>query len=261
MITMTEGGSPPVLTVPKLSIVIPAYNERKTIEEILVRVHELPVDKEIIVVDDGSRDGTRELLSGLASARHQGIRLFPLPLTGKALPTECVHVVLHERNRGKGAAVRRGFQEATGRYVVVQDADLELDPTDLLRLLPPLERGDADAVYGSRYLGAGQQQGRLEHRVANRVLTTLSNLLTGYRLTDVWTCYKMFRREILTTIDLKEDRFGFEPEVTAKLARGRWRVTEVPINYVARSAAEGKKISWKDGLRGIWCTVRYGVCR
>ena len=227
--------------VPRLSVVIPVYNERATIEELLKRVQAVPLDKEIVIVDDGSTDGTRELLAGLAAADGS------------------VRVFLQPANRGKGAALRRGFAEARGAVVLIQDADLEYDPTDYPTLLGPIERGVADVVFGSRFLGGPHRVLFFGHSVGNWVLTTLSNMLTNVNLTDVWTCYKVFRAEVLRAITLKEDRFGFEAEVTAKVARGRWRIYEVPISYHGRTYAEGKKITWKDGVRGVWCTLRYGL--
>jgi len=225
--------------VPRLSVVIPVYNERATIEELLKRVQSIDMDKEIVVVDDGSTDGTREVLRGLAAA-------------GGAL-----RVVFQEQNQGKGAALRRGFAEARGEVVLVQDADLEYDPAEYPRLLEPIDRGVADVVYGSRFLGGPHRVLFFWHYVGNRVLTTLSNMLTNLNLSDVWTCYKVFRAEVLRGIRLREDRFGFEAEVTAKVSRGGWRVYEVPISYYGRTYAEGKKITWRDGVAGIWCTLRY----
>jgi glycosyltransferase involved in cell wall biosynthesis len=227
--------------VPRLSVVIPVYNERATIEELLKRVQAVPIDKEIVVVDDGSTDGTREFLRGLQA------------------PDSGVRVLFQDVNRGKGAALRRGFAEARGAVVIVQDADLEYDPADYPQLLEPIERGVADVVYGSRFLGGPHRVLLFWHSVGNHLLTTLSNMLTNLNLTDVWTCYKVFRAEVLQQVRLREDRFGFEAEVTAKIARGRWRIYEVPISYHGRTYAEGKKITWVDGVRGVWCTLRYGL--
>jgi glycosyltransferase involved in cell wall biosynthesis len=226
---------------PWLSVVIPVYNERATIETLLKRVHAVAVDKEIIVVDDGSTDGTRDLLVGLQT------------------PDGQVRVLLQDDNHGKGAALRRGFEAARGEVVLVQDADLEYDPADYAQLLAPIERGEADVVFGSRFLGGPHRVLLFWHYVGNRVLTTLSNVFTNLNLSDVWTCYKVFRAEVLTQIRLREDRFGFEVEITAKVARAGWRIYEVPISYHGRTYAEGKKITWKDGVRGVWCTVRYGL--
>jgi len=226
---------------PRLSVVIPVYNERATIEELLKRVQAAPIDKEIVIVDDGSTDGTRELLAGLGADDGR------------------VRVILQPKNRGKGAALRRGFAEARGSIVLVQDADLEYDPADYPVLLDPIEHGVADVVFGSRFLGGPHRVLLFWHSVGNWLLTRLSNMLTNLNLTDVWTCYKVFRVEVLRSLTLREDRFGFEAEVTAKVARGRWRVYEVPIAYHGRTYAEGKKITWKDGIRGVWCTLRYGL--
>jgi len=220
--------------------VIPVYNERGTIEKLLARVQAVPLDKEIVVVDDGSTDGTRELLARLTA-------------------DGAVRVFLQDHNRGKGAALRRGFAEARGAVILIQDADLEYDPGDYPGLLRPIDRGEADVVYGSRFLGGPHRVLLFWHYVGNRLLTTLSNVFTNLNLSDVWTCYKVFRAEVLRDITLREDRFGFEAEVTAKIARGRWRIYEVPISYHGRTYAEGKKITWKDGIRGVWCTVRYGL--
>jgi glycosyltransferase involved in cell wall biosynthesis len=228
-----------MVSLPRVSIVIPVYNERGTIEELLKRVQASAVDKEIVIVDDGSTDGTRELLAGMRSPD--------------------LRVILQPENRGKGAALRRGFAEARGTVVIVQDADLEYDPGDYPALLEPIDRGVADVVFGSRFMGGPHRVLLFWHAVGNSVLTTLSNMLTNLNLTDVWTCYKVFRAEVLQSLTLREDRFGFEAEVTAKVARGPWRIYEVPISYHGRTYAEGKKITWKDGVRGVWCTLRYGL--
>jgi glycosyltransferase involved in cell wall biosynthesis len=228
---------------PTLSVVMPAYNERATIHEALRRVLDAPVDSlEVIVVDDGSTDGTRELLT-------RGVALDPR-----------VRVVLHDVNRGKGAALRTGFAEARGRFVLVQDADLEYDPGEYPHLLEPLQRGLADVVFGSRFAGGGAHRVLYYwHSVANQALTTLSNMVTDLNLTDMETCYKAFRREVLHEIRLEEDRFGIEPEITAKVAQLGVRVYEVPISYHGRTYAEGKKIGLKDAFRAIYCILRYGV--
>ncbi len=228
---------------PTLSVVVPAYNERATIHAALRRVLTAPVDSiEIVVVDDGSTDGTRELLT-------RGVALDPR-----------VRVILHDKNRGKGAALRTGFSEARGRFVVVQDADLEYDPSDFAQLLEPLMAGHADVVYGSRFAGGGAHRVLYYwHSVANQWLTTVSNMVTDLNLTDMETCYKAFRRELLDEIHLEEDRFGIEPELTAKVAQLGVRVYEVPISYHGRTYAEGKKIGLKDAFRAVYCIMRYGV--
>ena len=244
---------------PKLSVVIPVYNERATIEELLTRVQSVAFEKEIIIVDDASTDGTREFLQALVQSSQEDPAVQTSAAAAGQLRTENVRVFFHEKNRGKGAALRRGFQEVNGEIVLVQDGDLEYDPQDYPVLLEPIERGAADVVYGSRFLGGPHRALYYRHYVGNKLLTMLSNMFTNLNLSDVWTCYKVFRREVLQHIELKEDRFGFEPEVTAKVARGRWRVYEVPISYWGRTYAEGKKITWKDGLTGIWCTLRYSL--
>jgi len=237
-----------------LSVVIPVYNERDTWRELLGRVEaaELPgLARQVVLVDDCSRDGTREQLRQFADeARAAG------KIDGTGL--DRYRVLFHERNRGKGAALRTGFAAAEGDLVIVQDADLEYDPCDYARLVGPLLDGRADVVYGSRFRG-GQPKGYLKNYAANRLLTFLSNLTTGWRLTDMETCYKMFRRDVLARLRLEQDRFGFEPEVTAKLARAGARVVELPISYRPRGHEEGKKIGWRDGLRAIWCILKYGL--
>jgi glycosyltransferase involved in cell wall biosynthesis len=247
--------TPEARSRPKLSVVIPVYNERATIEEVLRRVSAVPIDKEIIVVDDGSDDGTAEILQHFGSRSSHS----HTEAARKTDPGSFAHVriLFQERNRGKGAALRRGFQAARGEIVIVQDADLEYDPRDYLQLLDPIERGVADVVYGSRFMAGPHRVLLFWHYVANKTLTTLSNMLTNLNLSDVWTGYKAFRKEVLDHIALKEDRFGFEPEVTAKIAKGKWRIYEVGISYYGRTYQEGKKITWKDGVRGIWCVLRY----
>jgi glycosyltransferase involved in cell wall biosynthesis len=244
---------------PTLSVVIPVYNERATIEELLWRVQEVALDKEVIVVDDESTDGTRALLEDVARAAAAGAASFTLPKTGHILALGQFRVLFQPRNHGKGAALRRGFQAAAGDVIIVQDADLEYDPQEYHRLIEPIQRGLGDVVYGSRFLGGPHRVLLYWHSLGNRLLTTASNIFTNLNLSDVWTCYKAFRREVLTSIDLREDRFGFEPEVTAKVARGPWRIYEVPISYWGRTYAEGKKITWKDGLKALWYVVRYNL--
>jgi len=223
----------------KLSVVIPVFNERPTVAEIIRRVQavDVGIDKEIIVVDDGSTDGTREILRGLVSP---GLK-----------------VILHEKNRGKGGALRTGFAEARGEIVLVQDADLEYDPREYPRLLEPILDGRADVVYGSRFLGGPHRVLYFWHYVGNRFLTTFSNMLANLNMTDMETCYKVIRREVLGKIALRSSRFGFEPEITMKLARLGSRFYEVPISYSGRDYAEGKKIGLKDGLAAIFHLIRF----
>jgi glycosyltransferase involved in cell wall biosynthesis len=238
--------------------VIPVFNEIQTIEEILLQVQAVDLEKEIVIVDDGSTDGTRAFLTTLEECAKQTPATMKLPRTGRDLRADNIRVLFQEKNRGKGAALRRGFQEVKGSIVVIQDADLEYDPADYIHLIVPIETGRADIVYGSRFLGGPHRVLLYWHYVGNQFLTTLSNMVTNMNLSDVWTCYKAFRREVLEAIDLREDRFGFEQEITIKIARGGWRVYEAPISYYGRTYAEGKKITWKDGIRALWCLLRYG---
>jgi glycosyltransferase involved in cell wall biosynthesis len=221
-----------------LSVVIPAYNEVKTAERLLQRVRAVPLELEVIVVDDGSTDGTRDLLTTL---HEEGV---------------IDELVFHDRNRGKGAALRSGFERATGDVIVVQDADLEYDPAELPKLLEPIRLGQADAVFGSRFLGGPHRVLFFWHMVGNRLLTLLSNMCTDLNLTDMETCYKMVRADLLKSLPLSANRFGFEPEVTARLAQARAMIYELPISYHGRSYAEGKKIGWKDGVSAIWYILR-----
>jgi glycosyltransferase involved in cell wall biosynthesis len=243
----------------KVSIVIPVYNERAFIEEVLLRVQATQVDKEILVIDDKSSDGTRALLEDLDNAQSEGKRDV-LVQNGKArLSLENIRFLFQTQNCGKGAALRRGFEAATGDIVLVQDADLEYDPKDYRTLLEPIFDGRADVVYGSRFLGGPQRVHFFWHYVGNKFLTLLSDVFTNLKLTDMETCYKVFRREVLQNIKLKSNRFGFEPEITAKIARGNWRIYEVSISYAGRSYSEGKKITWRDGLSTLWCIVRFNL--
>jgi glycosyltransferase involved in cell wall biosynthesis len=224
-----------------LSVVIPVYNERVWLEELLRRVLAVPIPKEVLVVDDCSTDGTRDILRRLDG--RDGIRVFYQP-----------------RNQGKGAALREGFRHAKGDVVLVQDADLEYDPAEYPRLIQPILEGRADVVYGSRFIGESHRVLYFWHYVANRVLTTLSNMFTNLNLTDMETCYKVFRRDVLQGIRLRSDRFGFEPEITAKVARRRnppWRIYEVPISYSGRTYEEGKKIGLRDAFNALYCIIRY----
>jgi glycosyltransferase involved in cell wall biosynthesis len=224
----------------KLSVVIPCYNEERWIAEVLRRVQAVEIPKEIIIVDDCSKDGTRAILRTLDGGN--------------------VKVVYQERNQGKGAALRTGFAHCTGDVVLVQDADLEYDPAEYPKLLQPILEGRADVVFGSRFIGESHRVLYFWHSVANKMLTMLSNMFTNLNLTDMETCYKVFRREVLQGIKLKSNRFGFEPEITAKIARKRkpaWRVYEIPISYSGRTYEEGKKIGFKDALTAAYCILRY----
>ncbi len=225
-----------------LSVIIPVLNEEKTILELLDRVRKTSVElKEIIIVDDGSTDGTTDLLKNKATD----------PL---------YRIFHHEKNQGKGAAIRTGIQHATGDVVIIQDADLEYDPAEYARLMEPIADGRADVVFGSRFMGGGAHRVVFFwHMVGNRFLTLLSNMLTNMNLTDMETCYKMFKREIIQSIDIKESRFGFEPEITAKAAKTKCRIYEMGISYSGRSYEEGKKINWKDGVRAIYCILKYNL--
>jgi len=243
----------------KVSIVIPVYNERTFIEEVLLRVQAAPLDKEIVVIDDGSTDGTRALLQELNDAQSKHAPEIPVQNGRALLPLKNILFLFQDRNRGKGAALRRGFAEAGGDVILVQDADLEYDPRDYDKLLAPIFDGRADVVYGSRFLGGPQRVHYFWHYVGNKFLTLLSDMLTNLKLTDMETCYKVFRREVIRNIKLKSDRFGFEPECTAKIAKGNWRVYEVPISYAGRTYAEGKKITWRDGLCTLWYILRYNL--
>jgi len=250
----------------KLSVVVPVYNECKTIREILRRIKAVRIPKEIILVDDCSRDGTREVLREIES---EELELTNLATASSATPTthhsslttqqNTVRVLYHERNQGKGAALRTGFSRVAGTVVIVQDADLEYDPAEYTQLIAPIIDGRADVVYGSRFIGDTHRVLFYWHFLGNQVLTTLSNMFTGLNLTDMETCYKVFRREAIDAIapTLKSNRFGFEPEVTAKIAKRGLRVYELPVSYSGRDYSEGKKITWKDGLQALWCIIRF----
>jgi glycosyltransferase involved in cell wall biosynthesis len=223
-----------------VSVVVPVYNERATVERIIRRVLGSPYVHELIVVDDCSTDGTREILEGLAD--HLGFRL-----------------LVQDPNQGKGAALRRGFAAVTGEIVIVQDADLEYNPNDYGALIQPILDELADIVYGSRFLSGPHRVLYFWHAVGNKILTTLSNMFTDLNLTDMETCYKAFRAEVLADLRIEEDRFGFEPEFTSKVAKRGYRIFEVPISYAGRSYAEGKKIGWRDGVSALRCIAKYGV--
>lgn len=228
-----------------ISIVMPVYNEKATILSILEKVQavSVPFEKEIIVVDDCSTDGTRQMLENIEGAMNSGFK-----------------VIYHNKNQGKGAALMSGFKEAKGDIAIIQDADLEYDPSEYPKLIQPILDGKADVVYGSRFKGEGPHRVLFFwHYVGNRMLTTMSNIFTNLNLTDMETCYKAFKREILSKIELKEKRFGFEPEITAKIARLGCRVYEVGISYSGRTYLEGKKIKWKDGIRALWCIIKYSL--
>ena len=225
-----------------LSVIIPVFNEVTTIDEILKRVAAVPLAKEMIVVDDYSKDGTREMLASLAG-RYDNLK-----------------VVHHEKNRGKGCAIRTGLEHVSGDMVIIQDADLEYNPAEYPKLVKPIVEGRADVVYGSRFAG-GEEHRVLYfwHYLGNRFLTLLSNMFTNLNLTDMETCYKVFRADIIKGIRLEQERFGFEPEITAKVARAGCRIFEVGISYSGRTYTEGKKIGWKDGVQAIWCIIKYRV--
>ena len=223
----------------KISVVVPVYNEKNTIQEIVRRIQQVSLEKEIIIVDDYSTDGTREILKGMEG--------------------NTLKILFHDKNQGKGATLKTGFQEVTGDIVIIQDADLEYNPQEYSILIQPILDGKADAVYGSRFLACPHRVLLFWHYVGNKFLTTLSNLFTNLNLTDMETCYKAFRSSLLKNIDIKSKRFGFEPEITAKLSKLKCRIYEVPISYSGRDYSEGKKINWKDGLAAFFWIIRYNI--
>jgi glycosyltransferase involved in cell wall biosynthesis len=224
----------------KLTVIIPVFNEVRTILKVLDRVKQVPIDKEVIVVDDASTDGTRSLLE-----------------KGR----EGVNVFFHEINQGKGAAIRTALAHVTGELVVIQDADLEYDPSEYIRLMAPILEGKADVVYGSRFLGGPHRVLFFWHAVGNKIITSLSNMMTDLNLSDMETGYKIFKAEVLRKITIESNRFGFEPEITAKIAQLGCRIYEIPISYWGRDYSEGKKINWKDGLAALYWIIRYNLFR
>lgn len=250
-------------SIDRLSIVVPVYNERQFLPEMLQRVQAVElnnINREIVIVDDASTDGTADFLETLSEQKNRGeVDHFTDPETGSEVRLSNLKIYFQGKNQGKGAALRRGFNEATGDVAVVQDADLEYDPEDYESLLGPIIRGEADVVYGSRFIGGPHRVLFFWHYAGNRLLTLFSNMLTNLNLTDMETCYKMFRAEVLDEIEIQQDRFGFEPEVTAKVAKGDWRIYEVPVSYYGRTYDEGKKITWVDGIKAFWCILRYNL--
>ncbi|HAS16582.1 MAG TPA: glycosyl transferase [Nitrospiraceae bacterium] len=227
----------------KISVVMPVFNEARTIREIIKKIEDVDLEKEIIIVDDCSTDGTRDILKALE--RNPGIRVF-----------------CHEKNMGKGAALRTGFKHASGDIVIIQDADLEYNPQEYHRLIKPILDGRADVVYGSRFVTTEERRVLFFwHYLGNSFITFLSNMFTNLNLTDIETCYKVFKSDVIHSITIEENRFGFEPEITAKIAKKRYHIYEIGISYSGRDYSEGKKIGWKDGIRAIWCILKYNLIK
>lgn len=241
----------------RLSVIVPVYNEHKFIEEILCRVQASGLVWEILVIDDGSTDGTRLVLENLQKAQSSGAREVQVGPHKKALRLGNIRFFFQPHNRGKGAAIRVGFAEASGDILLIQDADLEYSPRDYPNLIEPILDGRADVVYGSRFLGGPQRVHLFWHYVGNKFLTLLSDMITNLKLTDIETCYKVFRSEVLQGMNLRSNRFDIEPEITAKVAKKKWRIYEVPISYAGRSYDEGKKITWRDGFSALYSILRY----
>ena len=227
----------------KISVVMPVFNEARTIREIIKKIEDVDLEKELIIVDDCSTDGTRDILKALE--RNPGIRVF-----------------CHEKNMGKGAALRTGFKHASGDIVIIQDADLEYNPQEYHRLIKPILDGRADVVYGSRFVTTEERRVLFFwHYLGNSFITFLSNMFTNLNLTDIETCYKVFKSDVIHSITIEENRFGFEPEITAKIAKKRYHIYEIGISYSGRDYSEGKKIGWKDGIRAIWCIFKYNLIK